>query len=92
LPDEPRATLYVLNTDWAAVLSVRSTASMPDAERAVAALWNRYFPHAIMHTERAGDVLAANYADDRRLARLLALATLIALAITAFGMVALSAS
>ncbi|PYD85907.1 cell division protein FtsX [Pseudomonas syringae pv. pisi] len=92
LHDEPRATLYVLNTDWAAVLSVRSTASMPDAERAVAALWNRYFPHAIMHTERAADVLAANYADDRRLARLLALATLIALAITAFGMVALSAS
>ncbi len=92
LHDEPRATLYVLNTDWAAVLSVRSTSSVVDAERAVAALWNRYFPNAIMHTERAGDVLAANYADDRRLAQLLALATLIALAITAFGMVALSAS
>ncbi|OIJ43674.1 ABC transporter permease [Massilia timonae] len=92
LHDEPRATLYVLGTDWAAVLSVRSNTSVPDTERAVAALWNRYFPHAIMHTERAGDVLAANYADDRRLARLLALATLIALAITAFGMVALSAS
>lgn len=92
LHDEPRATLYVLNTDWAAVLSVRSNTSVPDAERAVTALWNRYFPNAIMHTERAGDVLAANYADDRRLARLLALATLIALVITAFGMVALSAS
>lgn len=92
LHDEPRATLYVLNTDWAGVLSVRSSTSVADAERAVAALWNRYFPDTIMHTERAGDVLAANYADDSRLARLLALATLIALAITAFGMVALSAS
>lgn len=92
LHDEPRATLYVLGTDWAAVLSVRSTTSVLDAERAVAALWHRYFPDAILHTERAVDVLAANYADDRRLARLLALATLIALAITAFGMVALSAS
>jgi hypothetical protein len=92
LHDEPRATLYVPNTDWAGVLSVRSTMSVLDAERAVAALWNRYFPNAILHTERAGDVLAANYADDRRLAQLLALATLIALAITAFGMVALSAS
>ncbi|WP_312511893.1 ABC transporter permease [Massilia sp.] len=92
LRDEPRATLYVLATDWAGVASVRSTTSVQDAERAVAALWNRYFPDAIMHTERAGEVLAANYADDMRLARLLALATAIALAITAFGMYALSAS
>ncbi|MDN4037718.1 FtsX-like permease family protein [Massilia sp. YIM B02443] len=92
LRDEPRATLYVLNTDWASVLSVRSTTAVRDAERAVAALWNRYFPDAIMHTERAGEVLGANYADDTRLARLLLLATLIALAITAFGMYALSGS
>lgn len=92
LHDQPRATLYVLGTDWAGVLSVRTTASVANAERAVTALWNRYFPNAIMHTERASDVLAANYADDSRLARLLALATVIALVITAFGMYALSAS
>jgi ABC-type antimicrobial peptide transport system permease subunit len=40
---------------------------------------------------RAGDILAANYADDARLAKLLAIATGIALAIAAFGTYVLSA-
>lgn len=90
LHEAPGAYVYELSTDWASHLSVRAS-SMADAERAVAALWSRYFPNAMMHTERASDILAAGYADDARLARLLAVATAIALAITAFGMYALSA-
>ncbi|MES2015826.1 MAG: ABC transporter permease [Pseudomonadota bacterium] len=91
LHEAPGATLYALETDWAGTLSIRATGSVTDVERAVTALWSRYFPDALMQTERAGDILAANYADDTRLARLLAVATAIALAITAFGMYALSA-
>lgn len=91
LHDAPGATLYQLNTEWAGTLSVRAAGPVADVERAVAALWPRYFPNAIMETQRAGDILAANYADDARLAQLLAVATAIALAISAFGMYALSA-
>lgn len=92
LHDEPRATIYELNIDWAGTLSVRATGTVADVEQAVAGMWRRYFPSAIMQTQRAADILAANYADDVRLAKLLALATAIALAIMTFGMYALSAS
>ena len=91
LHDEPGATVYELGIDWASTLSVRASGPVAEVEQAIALMWRRYFPNAVMQTERATDVLAANYADDARLARLLALATVIALAITAFGMYALSA-
>lgn len=91
LHETARATVYELNTGWAGALSVRASGSVTEVERAVAALWSRYFPNAIMQTQRAADVLAKNYAEDARLAKLLAFATCIALAITAFGMYALSA-
>ncbi|WP_426210082.1 FtsX-like permease family protein [Massilia sp. TWP1-3-3] len=90
LRDEPGATIYELGIDWAGTLSVRASGSVADVEQAVARLWPRYFPDALMHTQRAADVLAANYAGDARLARLLVLATGVALAIAAFGMYALS--
>ena len=91
LHDEPGATVYELGIEWAGTLSVRASGSVAEVEQAVAGMWRRYFPNAMMQTQRAADVLAANYADDARLARLLVLATGIALAITAFGMYALSA-
>lgn len=91
LHDEPGATVYELGIEWAGILSVRATGSVAEVEQAVGGMWRRYFPNAMVQTQRAADVMAANYADDARLARLLVLATAIALAITAFGMYALSA-
>ncbi|MGZ8289654.1 MAG: ABC transporter permease [Telluria sp.] len=44
-----------------------------------------------MKSHRASDILAVNYADDARMAKLLAVATSIALAIAAFGTYVLSA-
>lgn len=77
--------------DKGLVLTVRSTAGVDAAERAVRALWPTYFPDAILATYRAGDVIAANYADDARLAQLLGVATAIALVIAAFGTYVLAA-
>ncbi len=91
LHDAPRATIYELGIDSASALSVRARASVAAVEAAVTALWPRYFPNAIMRAQRAGDLVAANYDDDARLAKLLALATGIALVISAFGMYGLSA-
>ena len=91
LREPPIATAYEL---WTAgtVLSVRASGDPAVVERAVQALWPSYFPDAIPRIVRAGDVLAANYADDARLAKLLTVATGIALAIAAFGTYVLSAN
>lgn len=78
---------------WTAgtTLSVRSTGSLRDLETTVQRLWPSYFPDARIATHPAKAILAANYADGARMARLLAVATGIALAIAAFGTYALSA-
>jgi len=86
----PRAVAYEL---WTAgiTLSVRAAAGTADLEPAIRALWPKYFPDAILKIRPAADILAVNYADDARMARLLALATGIALTIAAFGTYVLSA-
>ena len=88
--EAPGPNVYALGAEWAGTLTVRAKGPVADVEAAVSAMWPRYFPNAIMQTERAGDVLAASYADDARLARLLALASAIAMAIAAFGMYAMA--
>jgi cell division protein FtsX len=91
LRDQPRAIAYALGTAGM-VLSARATGAPADVERAARALWPSYFPDAIPKIYRAGEVLKQHYADDVRMARLLAVATGIALAIAAFGTYALSAN
>lgn len=84
LREAPRPTAYELWTASTA-LSVRTAGSLERLEQKVGELWPKYFPDAVMKTHRARDILAANYADDARLAKLLAIATCITLLIAAFG-------
>ncbi|MET0322569.1 MAG: ABC transporter permease [Duganella sp.] len=91
LREAPRATAYELWTAGVA-LSVRTTAPAAQVDNMVRALWPRYFPDAIVRTQRAGDILAVNYADESRLSALLIVATAIALLIAAFGSYVLSAT
>jgi ABC-type antimicrobial peptide transport system permease subunit len=86
----PAPVAYELSTGGI-TLSVRSTGSLAQVERSAQALWPKYFPDAIMKTGPAKDILAANYAEDARMAKLLAIATGIALAIAAFGTYVLAA-
>ena len=87
----PRAIAYELWTT-AVTLSVRASGSSEQAESAILSLWPKYFPNAIVKLRSAKAILDANYADDARMARLLALATAIALAIASFGTYMLAAS
>jgi cell division protein FtsX len=91
LRDPPRATAYEL---WTAgtVLNVRASGAPADVERAAQSLWPAYFPDAIPKIFRAADPLAVHYAEDARMAKLLAVATGIALAIAAFGTYVLAAN
>jgi putative ABC transport system permease protein len=91
LREAPRPTAYELWTASTA-LSVRTAGSLAQLEHVARELWPKYFPDAIMKTHRAKDILAVNYADDARLAKLLAIATGITLLIAAFGTYVLSAN
>lgn len=91
LRDAPRAMGYELSTA-STILSVRAAGTVADAERALREVWPKYFPDAILKMHHASDILALNYADDARMAKLLAVATGIALAIAAFGTYVLSAN
>lgn len=91
LHEAPRAMAYELGTGGY-TLSVRSGAgALSQAERAVQASWPKYFPDAMVRMYHAKNILAANYAEEARIAKLLAVATGIALAIAVFGTYVLSA-
>jgi putative ABC transport system permease protein len=89
LREVPGAIAYELWSN-SSTLTVRASGSIADAERAVQAVWPKYFPNSVFEMKPAKEIYAANYADDARLARLLALSTAIAMIIAAFGMYVLA--
>jgi putative ABC transport system permease protein len=89
LREVPGAIAYELWSN-SGTLTVRAGGSIADAERAVQTLWPKYFPNTVLEMKSAKEIYAANYADDARLARLLALSTAIAMIIAAFGMYVLA--
>jgi cell division protein FtsX len=90
LREAPGAIAYEL-WSYSAILSVRASGSIADAERAVLLVWPKYFPNSVLEMKPAKEIYAANYADDARLAKLLALSTAIAMIIAAFGVYVLAA-
>ena len=84
LRENPAPVVYML-TSAGAVLIVKARGDVADAERAMRELWPRFLPNAVVDIRRARDIFAESYADDARLARLLALSTLIAMLIAACG-------
>jgi hypothetical protein len=91
LRESPRAVAYQLRTSSCYTLTIRTSGTLADAERAVRAVWPRYFPNSVLELSSAKNIYAANYADDARLARLLAFATVIAMIIAAVGAYVLAA-
>lgn len=90
LRETARATAYELSTGGN-TLSIRATVPPSHIELVVQALWPRYFPESILRMQQANDIFAATYAEEARLAQLLAVATGIALLIAALGTYVLSA-
>ncbi len=78
---------------WTAsvTLNVRAAGDPRMAERQLRRLWAKYFPDALLEVRSAGQVIAESYAEDARMAKLLGLATAMALAIAAFGTYVLAA-
>ncbi|MNQ26237.1 macrolide transporter ATP-binding /permease protein [compost metagenome] len=90
LREAPAPMAFQLSTGGSA-LSVRTNGDAARVVNVIRSIWPSYFPSAIPSIQPASSVLAANYADDARMASLLALATGIALTLAAFGTYVLSA-
>jgi putative ABC transport system permease protein len=72
-------------------LSVRARGSPAEVERAILVHAAKYFPNAVIEVRPANAVYSAIYADDLRLAKLLLLATAVAVLIAAVGAYVLAA-
>ena len=91
LREAPRSTAYELRTAGAS-LTARVHGPLAVVESAVRELWPHYFPESLLRMHRADEVLALNYAEDARMAKLLASATCLALIIAGVGTYVLSAN
>jgi hypothetical protein len=89
LREKPGAIMYRLDEEQG-VLTVRTRGSLPEVRAAVETLWVQHFPNDVPDIETASSVFAANYADDLRQARLLALAAVVATALACFGIYVLA--
>jgi putative ABC transport system permease protein len=84
-------TLYLLDEKEMAVTSIVGHGDQAALGEAVAALWVQRFPGIPLAMRSAGSVFAAHYTDDIRLAKLVASASIVAMALAAFGIYALAA-
>ena len=87
--DEMQPTVYFLGKRLG-VFTVK-TEDREGVQRAIEELWPRYFPNDVLQVQRMAALFAHSYADDLRLAKLLAASSVIATAIAAFGIYVLAA-
>ncbi|WP_338769233.1 ABC transporter permease [Massilia sp. METH4] len=87
---QTEAVVYLLRPDYG-VLTLRTGASMDEVERALAPLWQRYFPDRIMTVQPAAGLFAQSYQADARLAGMLGMASVLAVGLAAFGIYVLAA-
>lgn len=90
LRNQARPILYIPDLK-ANNLMVRTSGDMRELERQVNALQAQHFPNDSISVRRMESYFSESYAEDLRLAKLLGLASMIAIAIAAFGIYVLSA-
>jgi putative ABC transport system permease protein len=90
LREPVRPILYEVRRDNG-LFTLRLSGARDVVEPAIAAVWQRYFPAQPAVIRSAASFYAMAYADDVRLAQLLACATLVVLLLAAFGIYVLAA-
>lgn len=90
LRQKPEPIIY-RNSLEATTMTVRYRGDLRTLEKTMESLWPLHLPGHSTAIERAGSYFAANYADDLRLAKLLAAASITATLLAAFGIYVLSA-
>jgi putative ABC transport system permease protein len=89
LRNPSKTIIYRLND--ASVLTILTSDGLAAAYANIEPLWRRQFPNAIMELKTQQAVLAERYTSDARLMRILAVTSVIAIALAAFGIYVLSA-
>lgn len=82
--------IYVLRPVYG-VLTLRTARPAEHVTRALEPLWRQYFPDRTLTLQPAAQFFAANYEEDRRLTQILGCASLVAIALAAFGIYVLAA-
>ncbi|KQW90096.1 hypothetical protein ASC94_20350 [Massilia sp. Root418] len=75
----------------AQVLTVRTSEDAASAHASIAPLFKQYFPDSVLELQTASSLFGLAYADDVRLARMLAWSSMIAVVLAACGIYVLSA-
>jgi hypothetical protein len=82
--------IYVLRPVYG-VLTLRTALPAENVTRAIEPLWRQYFPERTLTLQPAAQFFSANYEQDRRLTQILGFASLVAIALAAFGIYVLAA-
>jgi predicted permease len=90
LRERPGPILYTL-TDADSVVTVRTRLDQQALAQAIGPVWRQYFPNGMMYMKSAASVFGDNYRQDLRMVKILGAASLVALALAAFGIYVLSA-
>jgi cell division protein FtsX len=90
LREKPGPIVYMQDDAAEGVVVARVRGPLAPAREGVEALWQRHFPDEVASIETATSVFAANYSDDLRQAKLLALSSLVATALACCGIFVLS--
>ncbi len=85
-----QASFYYLES-WGGVFTIRTEGSKEQLQAAIEGLWNRFFPNAMIRMNTMESEFLERNAMDMRVAQLLAAASLITIAIAAFGIYVLAA-
>jgi putative ABC transport system permease protein len=78
-------------TDADSVVTVRTALDQQALARAIEPVWRQYFPNGIMTMQSAASIFGESYRNDLRMVKILGAASLVALALAAFGIYVLSA-
>ena len=88
--ERPGPIVYLL-TDADSVVTVRTSLDQEALARAIGPVWRQYFPNGIMMMQSAASIFGESYRQDLRMLKILGAASLVALALAAFGIYVLSA-
>jgi putative ABC transport system permease protein len=85
-----QASFYKLEA-WGGVFTIHTEGDKDQLQSAIEALWTRYFPNAMLRMSTMEAEFAERNAADKRIAKLLSAASIITIAIAAFGIYVLAA-
>ncbi len=88
--ERPGPIVYLL-ADADSVVTVRTKLGQQALAKAIEPVWRQYFPNGIMTMQSAASIFGESYRRDLRMVKILGAASLVALALAAFGIYVLSA-